>query len=137
LLDIVKKVESLIEGIAPHTVFTHCARDLNIDHAITHRTVLTATRPVKGSPVREVYTFEVLSSTEWAFGEFGSFKPNLFIDVTETIEMKSAALSIYDSEMRGFPHPRSAEAMRILARRWGSVVGLEFAEAFETVRRII
>ncbi len=137
LLDVIKNVEEWIDKIKPEVLFTHHAHDLNIDHVITHRAVLTATRPIKGCLVKEVYTFEIPSSTEWAFGEFSSFKPNVFFNIKDTIELKIKAMEIYESEVRGFPHPRSHEAINMIARRWGSVVGLEYAEAFETVRRIV
>jgi hypothetical protein len=42
----------------------------------------------------------------------------------------------YESEARAFPHPRSPEALRAIAHRWGSVVGCAAAEAFELVRAI-
>jgi LmbE family N-acetylglucosaminyl deacetylase len=138
LLDVVKKTEDLISKIKPEIIFTHAASDLNIDHEITHRAVLTATRPLKGpAAVREIYAFEIPSSTEWAFNQFGHFKPQVFFDVKDTIEIKIKALGIYESEVREFPHPRSAEAVRAIARRWGSTAGLEYAEVFETVRRIL
>lgn len=35
-----------------------------------------------------------------------------------------------------FPHPRSAEALRAIAHRWGSVVAMPAAEAFESVREL-
>lgn len=137
LLDIVKKVEGLIEELKPETIFTHRTGDLNIDHTITHKAVLTATRPTRGCLVKEIYTFEVPSSTEWAFGQFGTFNPDTFFDVEGTMETKIKAMEIYDSETREFPHPRSPEALKAIAKRWGSVTGLQFAEALETVRRIL
>ena len=45
-------------------------------------------------------------------------------------------MQLYESEAREFPHPRSPEALRIQAKRWGTVVGLEYAEAFELIRSI-
>ena len=60
----------------------------------------------------------------------------VFVDIRETIETKVACMELYDTESRNFPHPRSSEALRVNARRWGSVVGLEYAEAFELVRSI-
>ncbi|MCP4370279.1 MAG: PIG-L family deacetylase [Deltaproteobacteria bacterium] len=137
LLDVVKKIERWIDRLKPDIIFTHSAHDLNIDHIITHRAVITATRPFKNCPVKEIYTFEISSSTEWAFGEFGSFKPSVFFNIENTIDLKINAMETYDSEVREFPHPRSKEAIRNLARSWGSVVGVEYAEAFETVRRVL
>jgi LmbE family N-acetylglucosaminyl deacetylase len=137
LLDIVKRVEGWIRDLDPVVVYTHHAGDLNVDHRLTFQAVLTATRPVPGCRVREVYAFEIVSSTEWAFGRLAApFSPTVFEDVTSTIELKIAALERYRSEHRPFPHPRSGEALRAIARRWGSVVGLRYAEAFELIRAV-
>jgi LmbE family N-acetylglucosaminyl deacetylase len=137
LLDVVKRVERWLDERQPEVVYTHHPGDLNIDHGITARAVLTATRPVPGYHVREVYGFEVPSSTEWAFQRIEpAFRPNVFMDVAKTIELKIRALQHYTGEVRAFPHPRSPEALRAIAQRWGSVAGLEFAEAFELFRAI-
>ena len=137
LLDIVKKVEHLIKQIKPTIIFTHHSSDLNIDHKIVHQAVLTATRPVEGTIVRGVYMFEVPSSTEWSFGQFKpSFSPNVFYDISKTVNIKIEALKAYKSELRKFPHPRSPEALLAISRKWGSVVGFKAAEPFELLRSI-
>ncbi len=137
LLEIVKVVEQLIDQLKPEILYTHHGGDLNVDHGIIHRAVLTATRPIDGTPVREIYAFEVPSSTEWAFQRLEPvFRPNVFVDVTRTLEAKIAAMECYDSESRPFPHPRSPEALRAIAMRWGSVAGCAAAEAFELVRSV-
>ena len=138
LLDIVKIIEGLIEKIKPEMIFTQHGGDLNIDHNIVYRAVLTAARPVRGGTVKTIYVYEVPSSTEWAFQSFSPvFKPNVFVDISETLELKIKAMNIYDVEARDFPHPRYAEALRAIARRWGSVAGLQTAEAFELIREVI
>jgi LmbE family N-acetylglucosaminyl deacetylase len=137
LLEVVKLVEDLVDHIKPEVIYTHHAGDLNIDHGIIHRAVLTATRPTAGQPVREIYAFEVPSSTEWAFQRIEpAFRPNVFVDITGTLEAKVAAMECYHTEARKFPHPRSPQALRAIAGRWGSVVGCGAAEAFELVRCI-
>lgn len=137
LLDVVKIIEELVERLQPEVIYTHHGGDLNIDHAVIHRAVITATRPMTGSSVRKLYTFEVPSSTEWAFGQFPPvFQPNVFVDITPTLDIKLQAMALYESETRAFPHPRSPESLQAIARRWGSVVGLEAAEAFDLVREI-
>jgi LmbE family N-acetylglucosaminyl deacetylase len=135
LLDIVERIERLVAELHPVIIYTHYGGDLNIDHQIILRAVLTATRPLNDCPVREIYTFETPSSTEWAFGEIEPvFHPNVFMDIAETLEMKVKAMQLYESEARPFPHPRSREVLYAIARRWGSMVGLEAAEAFQLVR---
>ena len=118
LLDIVKRVEGWIRDLDPEVVYTHHPGDLNVDHRLTFQAVLTATRPSPGCRVRELYAFEVASSTEWAFGRLAApFAPTVFEDVASTIDLKIAALERYRGEHREFPHPRSGEALRAIARR--------------------
>ncbi len=137
LIDITKVIEDAIVHLKPEVVYTHHGGDLNVDHEITHRAVLTATRPTKDHPVKEVYAFEIPSSTEWSFQHLAPvFRPNVFVDISGTLQIKLKALSVYESEMRDFPHPRSQEAIRASAERWGSVVGFEAAEAFELIRAL-
>lgn len=137
LLDIVKIIEDLVDRMKPEIIYTHHGGDLNIDHGVIHRAVLTATRPLAGQPVQEIYAFEVPSATDWAFQRLElSFRPNVFVDVSRTLEAKIAAMACYETEVRQFPHPRSPEALRALAVRWGSVTGFAAAEAFELVRSI-
>ena len=137
LLDVVKIIEELIERLKPEVIYTHHGGDLNIDHMVTHRAVLTATRPVTDQPVQEIYAFEVPSLTEWTFGQFQpAFRPNVFMDISDTLEVKVQAMALYESEVRPFPHPTSSVALRASARRWGSMAGVEAAEAFELVRAI-
>lgn len=135
LLDITQTIEREIARVRPETVFTQHGGDLNMDHVITFRATLTATRPIAGGPVKRVYSYEIPSSTEWAFAQFEPrFQPSVFFDIETQLETKIAAMAIYESEVRAFPHPRSPEALRVIARRWGSATGLHAAEAFHCVR---
>lgn len=137
LLDVIKIVESLIERWRPTAIYTHHAGDLNVDHQVVSLAVLTATRPTENHPVRELYMFEIPSSTEWAFQQLSPvFKPNVFVDIEATLSLKLEGMRLYESEARKYPHPRSTEALTAIAHRWGSVVGRKAAEAFEAVRLI-
>jgi len=137
LLDVIKIIEKEVERVHPEVVYTQHGGDLNIDHRITFRAVMTAVRPIEGSVIKKVYAYEVASSTEWAFGLFSPvFRPNTFVDVHSTLEKKIQAMEMYEGEARGFPHPRSPEALRAQAKKWGSTAGLQAAEAFQLVRDI-
>ena len=131
-LDIVKVVEKVKNSINPQIIFTHYERDLNIDHQITYRTVITATRPLKGETVKEIYSFEIPSSTEWNYPL--SFSPDVFFDISTTIDIKIKALEKYKTELKKYPHSRSLEGVKLIAKNWGIKVGLEYAEAFKVVR---
>lgn len=138
LLDVIKPVEAWIGQFRPAAVYTHHPGDLNVDHSITFRAVLTATRPGASKVVvPDVYAFEVPSSTEWAFQRIEPvFRPDVFVDITAGLERKIAAMQCYESERRDAPHPRSPEVLRAAAVRWGSVAGMPAAEAFELIRSL-
>lgn len=135
LLDIVKVIEDTIEKTKPEIIFTHYEKDLNIDHQITYKAVITATRPIYGSIVKSIYSFEILSSTEWGFPL--SFYPDTFFDVETTISLKKEAMKLYKSELREYPHPRSIDGIELNSKYWGMRVGLKYVEAFKLIRQIL
>ncbi len=138
LLEIIKSLEKMIEDLKPDTIYTHHGGDLNIDHSLVHRAVLTATRPHTGSCVKALFTFEIPSSTDCSFGKLlPAFQPNTFVAIDKYLDKKIKAMKIYDSETRTFPHPRSSEALEAVALRWGSIAGMKAAEAFELVRLLM
>lgn len=134
LLDVVKKIEAIKREISPDIIFTHYEKDLNVDHQVTYRAVVTATRPMKGETVKEIYAFEVLSSTEWNFPL--TFSPDVFWDISGELKAKVRAMGCYSSELAGFPHPRSLEGIELNSKYWGMRAGLGRAEAFRTVRAL-
>lgn len=131
-LTLVKEVEGRLEQLRPSVVYTHWHSDMNLDHRIVSEVAQTACRPHPGSTVKILLMGEVPSSTEWA----GGFNPNWFIDVTDTMLVKIAALECYHDELRSFPHPRSIGGITTLAQYRGSTIGVRYAEAFELVRCI-
>ena len=132
LLDIVKVVSKVKEEVKPDIIFTHFKNDLNIDHRLTYQAVLTATRPMQNECVKEIYSFEVLSSTVWNYPN--SFSPDTYFDISDTIELKLEAMKEYTSELCEYPHPRSLEGINLNAKYQGMRVGKEYVEAFESVR---
>jgi LmbE family N-acetylglucosaminyl deacetylase len=137
LVEINKSIEKLLVKYTPEMVFTHHYGDTNRDHQILFQSVLTAARPVPGKKPVEILCFETVSSSEWSqHTNDKEFKPNYFVDITDTIDDKLQSLHHYDVEMRPFPHPRSYDGVKYLARVRGMTVGVEYAEAFEIIRRV-
>jgi LmbE family N-acetylglucosaminyl deacetylase len=138
LLDIIKKVESKIELIQPDILFTHFPGDLNIDHRITAEAVITAARPLPDQKIKEIYFFEVPSSTDYQiYSDRLSFQPNVYYQISQSqMDQKLKALECYHTEMREFPHVRSIDAVRALSIYRGASIGYLFAEAFMLGRMI-
>tara|TARA_Y100000591_G_scaffold125211_1_gene107042 strand:+ start:21572 stop:22297 length:726 start_codon:yes stop_codon:yes gene_type:complete len=137
LLDVVKSVEKKIKRLKSDVVVTHHGGDLNIDHRITHQAVITACRPFPEQTVKRILSFEVPSSTEWQSASYmRPFVPNIYEDITETLDLKIEALKAYESEMRTWPHARSLKGVEHLARLRGASVGYEAAESFMLIREL-
>jgi LmbE family N-acetylglucosaminyl deacetylase len=137
LLDLVRTVEEIITDVRPHTVYCQHGGDLNIDHQLTFRAVLTATRPQPGQAANKLYTWSTRSATEWAFGSISPvFVPRLFVDISSTLQDKLEALCVYGSELRPWPHSRSLQAIEAACRSNGAKVGLEAVEVFDVIRII-
>ena len=136
LLEIVKQVGSFVTKIEPDLIFTHHSGDINIDHDLTQRAVMTATRALPKSKPLEVLACEVLSSTE--FGPATRrLQPHLYMRLTEE-DMRAAidALTCYKGEIRDWPHPRSTKALEHQLRLRGAESGFDAAEVFEVLRMV-
>lgn len=136
LLDIVQKIESKILELKPEVIYTHHIGDLNVDHQVTHKAVMTACRPQPGFCVKEIYAFEVLSSTEWQAPGIMQFSPNFFVDISNYIHLKEQVLEAYSEEMRELPHSRSIKNSISYSGVRGNSVGFNYAEAFMLLRRL-
>ncbi|MEO0509041.1 MAG: PIG-L deacetylase family protein [Verrucomicrobiota bacterium] len=136
-ISITQSLEKTFSDYSPDIIYTHHGGDLNIDHRRALESVLTTFRPQRSHSPRAIYSFEVASSTGWQGQSlFQPFVPNHYVNITDQLERKLEALNVYAEEMRPFPHARSIEALKYLARFRGSQVGVEAAEAFALERSI-
>jgi len=138
LLGIVKVIEKEKTAFNPEIIFTHHGGDVNVDHQRTFEAVITATSPMEHENVHTIITFETASGTEWrASSDPKHFIPNMYVSMSEdNLNAKIHAMESYEFEKRPYPHPRSPEALKIQAQRWGVAVGVNFAEAFMVIRSI-
>ena len=138
ILDIVQKLEDIIAKVEPSIVFTHHWGDLNIDHRITCQSVLTACRPYPTQVVKEIYSFEIPSSTGWlAPTQENVFIPHRFVNVINTMDRKIEALNTYKEEIYEFPHFRSIKGVVSMMQMRGASVGVSSVESFMVLRQII
>jgi LmbE family N-acetylglucosaminyl deacetylase len=133
LTNLIRPLEEIVDRLQPRVVYCQYGGDVNRDHQLLFKAVLVACRPTHSS-IEGLYAFYTHSSTEWAYPR--SFAPDTWVDITDTLERKLAAMACYRSEMRDYPHPRSLKAIRSKAEATGSECCIAAAEAFMTVRRI-
>lgn len=124
-------VSNVVNEVNPNIIYTHDLGDLNQDHKFVFWSCLVAIRPPKRI---KLMSFETLSETEWGIDPC---YPRIFVDIENTIERKIKAMEIYSTELKDYPHPRSIEGIRTLAKYRGTNVCLKYAEAFSLIREII
>lgn len=132
-----KVIENAIESIRPDTVFTHFWGDVNLDHQCVYRSTMVAVRPVATQCVKEVYCYNVPSSTEWSPAIAPTvFMPNYYVDISEHSAVKYSAMEAYTTELREYPHPRSIAYLKKDDELTGLKVGIGCAEAFVLLRKL-
>lgn len=132
------KINTVLDEVKPDVVFIPHYGDMHLDHYIVSQAAMVGVRPIKDHKVLEVYSYETLSETEWNVPHVSNvFIPNSFVNVSNYLDKKLKAMSYFTTQLTQFPHPRSLEAITSLAKLRGSTVGVNAAEAFCLVRRII
>jgi LmbE family N-acetylglucosaminyl deacetylase len=134
--ELTRLIEGVLDDIRPHLLYTHVPDDVDIDHGLVARAAWRACRPDCRDGLRRFAAFET-PSAEWAaVAEGTGLRPNLFVDVADTLDTKIAALECYETRARDYPHPGSMRALRERAAFWGSQVGCGAAEPFRILRQV-
>ncbi|WP_412473843.1 PIG-L deacetylase family protein [Halobacteriovorax sp. YZS-1-1] len=137
LVDIVKDIEIIKEKINPDIVYTHSYNDLNLDHQITNKAVLTAFRPLPNYKKCNIFAFDIPSSIEYQSVYHLRTNPNYYNTIDEIdLKIKIQAMMAYETELHPFPHPRSIENLEISAKKEGTMCGEALAESFYIERLI-
>ncbi len=126
-------VEELISEVGPNELYVPYVFDLHKDHAAIANAASVASRPYSrtGLGISRILAYETLSETHLQPPYFQpAFQPNVYIDISETIDKKVEALQAYKSQMATDHGPRSIETVRALARFRGAHMGTSAAEGF-------
>ena len=130
---------SVLEDIEPDILYVPFPFDLHLDHRAIFYAFSVAWRPHSkvGAGIKEIYAYETLSETHWSpsYLEPG-FTPNVFVDISKTLEQKLSAMNCYQSQLQEEPHFRSLKALEALATLRGSQMSMSAAEAFVMIRQV-
>ncbi len=130
-------VGKVVEEVRPDTLFIPFVGDIHKDHQLIFVAALVAARPRSRSIPNRIYAYETLSETNWAApGITETFIPNVFFDVTHTLERKLEAFACFKSQVKSSPDERSFKTIEALATLRGSTAFLDAAEAFMLIREI-
>jgi LmbE family N-acetylglucosaminyl deacetylase len=137
LNEVIGALRDGVLAIRPEIVFVPHPGDVHSDHRIISNacTAVLKSFHQQSLGVRRILACEVLSETE--SGTTVSdlpFAPNVFVDITETIEQKLGIVRLYRTEIQDDPLPRTPSTVTALARVRGAAIGVEYAEAFTLLR---
>lgn len=131
------RILDIIKEIQPDEVYIPHIGDMQKDHQIVVDACMVALRPKYFPQVKRILAYETLSETEWNLPNVSNaFIPNLFVDITETLEIKKKALSFFSLQVNPWPDARSEGAIEALARYRGALMHWDAAEAFMLIREL-
>jgi LmbE family N-acetylglucosaminyl deacetylase len=130
--ELVEEIANVLARVVPDVVYLPNPGDVHGDHAAVFEACANCLKWTKAPSVQRVQVYETLSETELAIsGHRGTWRPTAYVEITEYLDRKIAAMSLYASEFGSFPFPRSEEAIRALAAFRGVGSGFAAAEAFQ------
>ncbi len=136
--DIVSAIGRTVKRIEPTDIYLPNRRDAHSDHAVVFDAAISVSKWFRYSSVERVFAYETQSETDFDLSpDSPGFRPNVFVDISNTIERKIEIASIFESEFSAHPFPRSFESMRALATLRGAASGFKAAEAFMLLRQRI
>lgn len=130
-----QSLTDLVQRIGADTLFIPHVGDIHRDHQLVFLSSLVAARPHQATFPGTILAYETLSETNWNAPYLTpAFMPNVFLDISDTIDLKLAAFAAFKSQVRPAPHERSVEALRALATLRGATIHRPAAEGFVLVR---
>lgn len=135
--DLIDAIESKskysLNKINPDIIAVPSLACQNQDHEAVFNAAFTACRPRVKEGLNNAPTVLVYEQVDnlWTSR---SFKPNFYVDISDYLDTKIQALSLYKSQMREEPNLRSLENVERLSKLRGSEICVKAAEAFECCR---
>ncbi len=125
-VELIRRIEAVIAAVRPEFIFCHYPDDTHQDHRHLAQAVLSATRYI-----RNVLFYEGPTTQ--------SFNPQVYVDISETLEAKLAALEAHRSQVMktNIENLSILEMARSFANFRGTQGRVKYAEAFHSQRLFI
>lgn len=124
---VISRVDELVDEIKPDVFISHHPFDSHQDHKAAAEIMFAVCRQGR---VKNLLSGSPLPYRPNVF----AFRPQFFVDITETIEIKLNALRAYKSQYEKFGGEKLIENVNVMAKNYGWAMGHKYAECFEVVR---
>lgn len=136
--EVVAAISEVARRIKPTDIYLPYRRDAHSDHAAVFDAAISVSKWFRYGSIERVFVYETQSETDFDLSpDSAGFRPNVFVDISDTIERKIEIAAIFESEFLEHPFPRSFEGIRALATLRGAASGFLAAEAFMLLRERI
>ena len=129
LIDVLK---GNFELIKPDIIYLPLGNEFLESHKAAFEATFKALKSFK-LKVKKILCYEIIASYDF---RIETFKPNVFVDISDFMENKLQIMNLYETEVEGYPLPKSVDSVRSLAKVHGASIGVEYAEAFMLLREI-
>lgn len=135
--ELITFLERVMSEVSPQIFIYPAEGHFHQDHRATSDACITVLRPGSAA-ARSVDVALAYGPSHLWWGKGGAeFRPNVFVDISMTLEKKLAALKCYASQVMPSPHPRSLEAVRAYATYYGVTIGAAFGEPYVGSRILV
>ena len=124
---LVARLDALVKEFQPAAVLTHGTSEFHRDHVLVHNAAVATQRLAP-------FDFFVYHPN-FCRPVPMPFHPRAYVDVTETIEEKMAAIAAHDSQFAQRSIP--TDIYRDIARMNGRMVGVQYAEGLDVGRMLL
>jgi LmbE family N-acetylglucosaminyl deacetylase len=122
---VVEQIEAQIDDFKPDLIFTHWSFDTHQAHQGVSLSTISAARRHPS-----ILMYEPISPSGRSYV---SYRPQMYIDISETIDKKMASLKAHKSQFKKYGR-QWLEAIKARARHRGYEGGYTYAESFEVLR---
>lgn len=136
--DLISDISEVFNTIKPDTIILPFRGDVHSEHGAVFDAAFGSTKVFRYPFVKKIMMMETLSETDFAPAMIDRvFIPNYFIDISKYVTKKINIMSVFKSEIKEHPFPRSTRSIESLATLRGAQAGVEYAEAFMLLKSII
>lgn len=125
--EIITKVDSIVNELRPDVFISHHPFDSHQDHKSAADIMFAVSRQGR---VKNVLSASTLPYRPNVF----AFRPQFYVDITETLETKLNAIRAYKTQYTKFGSEVLIEHVKGMAKTYGWAMGYEYAECFEVIR---
>lgn len=124
--DVVNAIDLRIADFNPNVIFTHHPFDTHQAHEGVAKATIAAARRKN-----TIFFYEPITPSGRSYV---AFKPQMYVDIEDTLDKKIASLKCHTSEYNKFGGEDWIEGVRCRCGFRGYEIGKKFAEAFEVLR---